>query len=248
MNLISFEVIAFAIPAVLFAGISKGGFSGGASFAGAAILALVLDPVVVIGVMLPLLMLMDVRLLPAYWKKWSWEESLVLILGAVPGVVLGAVTFSTADADIIRILIGGLSLLFVIWQMTKHFLDLQRQVGKTVGFVCGGVAGFTSYVAHAGGPPAAIYLLGRNLSKTQYQATTVLVFWVINGLKVGFYGAIGMFTVQTMTLGIILAPVAILGAWIGIRLHHTIPDRIFFLVTYVLLSLTGAKLIWSGLT
>ena len=34
----------FAIPAVVFAGISKGGFGSGAAFASASILALVLEP------------------------------------------------------------------------------------------------------------------------------------------------------------------------------------------------------------
>ena len=53
-----FFIIAAA--AVVFAGISKGGFGSGAAFAGAAILATIIDPGEAIGIMLPLLMLMDI--------------------------------------------------------------------------------------------------------------------------------------------------------------------------------------------
>ena len=66
MNLISVEVIAITAPAVLFAGISKGGFGGGVAFSRAAILALVFEPTQAVGVMLPLLMVIDMRILPVF--------------------------------------------------------------------------------------------------------------------------------------------------------------------------------------
>ena len=45
-----------------------------------------------------------------------------------------------------------------------------------------------------------------------------------------------------------LAPFAVLGAWIGVKMHFMVPERAFFALTYVLLILTGSKLIWDGLT
>ena len=48
---LDFSFFAVAIPAVMFAGISKGGFGSGAAFASAAILALVLAPGAAIGIM-----------------------------------------------------------------------------------------------------------------------------------------------------------------------------------------------------
>ena len=65
---------AIAGPAVLFAGISKGGFGSGAAFAAAAILAIVVEPGLALGVMLPLLMLIDLATLRPYWKKWSFPD------------------------------------------------------------------------------------------------------------------------------------------------------------------------------
>ena len=106
---------AVAVPAVLFAGISKGGFGSGAAFASSTILALFLTPGQALGVMLPLLMLIDATTLRPYWKTWSWPDARLLILGAVPGVVLGALLYKVAEPDVFRVLIGGISLAFVVW-------------------------------------------------------------------------------------------------------------------------------------
>ena len=54
------DFFSIAALAVVFAGISKGGFGSGAAFAAAAILATSIEPGQAIGIMLPLLMLMDV--------------------------------------------------------------------------------------------------------------------------------------------------------------------------------------------
>ena len=110
------------------------------------------------------------------------------------------------------------------------------------------VAGFTSFVSHAGGPPAAVYLLSLKPDKTEYQANTVLIFTAINVFKFVPYAYLGMFTTETFKANLALAPFALLGAWLGVKAHHMVPERAFFLLTYVLLVLTGSKLIWDGLT
>ena len=93
-----------------------------------------------------------------------------------------------------------------------------------------------------------MYLLSRNLTKTQYQASTVLLFWVINIVKFVPYAFLGMFTLETFKANLVLAPFALLGAWLGVRAHRLVPETLFFGLTYVLLLVTGSKLIWDGLT
>ena len=250
MDVLTWSVFALGVPAVLFAGVSKGGFGSGAAFASASILALVVEPAMALGIMLPLLMLIDVASLPAYWKKWSWPETRLLLLGGIPGTFMGALFFGWADDDVIRLLIGGISIGFVIWQMAQAlglFTIGEREMSPTAGLLAGAGLGFTSFVSHAGGPVAAVYLLGRKLSKTAFQATTVIVFWAMNVLKAGIYAGMGFFTVQTLTLNLALAPVAILGTYLGVRAHHVVPEKLFFGLTYVLLTITGSKLIWDAL-
>jgi uncharacterized membrane protein YfcA len=238
-------------PAVIFAGISKGGFGSGAAFAAAGLLALVVEPGLALGVMLPLLMLIDFSTLRPYWRKWDAQASVLLILGALPGVALGAMLYSIAEPDVFRVLIGVISVGFVAWQLATSrgwIAVAQNALSPAAGLVAGVAAGFTSFVSHAGGPPAAVYLLSRKLGKTEYQATTVLVFWVVNIAKFIPYAALGMFTQQTAVANLVLAPFALLGAWMGVVAHRLVPERAFFALTYVLLTVTGVKLIWDGLT
>ena len=153
-----FEVVALleldlsffmiAAPAVVFAGISKGGFGSGAAFAAASILALTLPPGLALGVMLPLLMLMDVASLRPYWGKWRWHESRLLILGGIPGVALGAGLFSIVNDDVFRVLIGVISVAFVIWtQLTARGVGQYLgggcpRLARRIGWVCGWVYQF----------------------------------------------------------------------------------------------------------
>ncbi|MEM8632927.1 MAG: sulfite exporter TauE/SafE family protein [Pseudomonadota bacterium] len=241
---------AMAIPAVVFAGISKGGFGSGASFAAAPFLALILEPAVALGLMLPLLMLIDVAALRVYWRRWSRRDATRLIIGALPGTVLGTILIARADGDVLRVLIGVVALGFVAYQISARsglFRPRARPWGPSVGIGTGVFAGFTSFVSHAGGPPVAVYLLSQGLSKTTYQATTVIVFTVVNVMKVLPYSFLGIFSAQTLWADLLLAPFALVGTWLGVRAHHMVSERVFFAITYVLLTLTGTKLIYDAL-
>ena len=246
----TWELFAAGALAALFAGVSKGGFGSGAAFAGAAILTLVVPPGTALGIMLPLLMLIDLATLRPYWRKWGAHETGVLILGGLPGVALGALFYRVADADLLRLLIGAIALGFVGWQMALRagmIRGAARPLPGWAGLAAGAVAGFTSFVSHAGGPPAAVYLLSRSLGKTGYQASTVALFFVLNIAKAGPYGFLGLFTIETLRIDLMLAPLALLGAWLGVRAHRAVPERAVFAITYVLLTVTGVKLVTDGL-
>ncbi|KIN63680.1 Integral membrane protein [Sulfitobacter noctilucicola] len=238
-------------PAVLFAAISKAGFGSGAAFASATILALVVEPGLALGVMLPMLMLIDASSLKPYWGKWSLPDVRLLLIGGIPGVVAGTLLYTVASPDLLRLLIGAVSVGFVLWQLSlaSGLIRLARaRMPDWCGLFFGALGGFTTFISHAGGPPVAVFLLSRGLNKTQFQASTVLLFWILNIVKFIPYAALGMFTAQTFMANVVLVPFALLGTWLGVRAHHIVPERIFFGLTYVLLMVTGCKLIWDGLT
>lgn len=209
----------FAISAVIFAGISKGGFGSGAAFASSSFLAIILEPGFALALMLPLLMLVDLASLKPYWGRWNLRDSALLLVGGLPGVALGALLYRAVNADAMRVMIGMISVGFVVWQMSttlRKNLSDRPPMPEWAGALAGVVAGFTSFVSHAGGPPAAVYMLGRRMNKTEYQASTVLVFGVLNSAKFIPYAFLGLFTLETLKLDLILAPFALIGAWIGV--------------------------------
>ncbi|WP_102107718.1 sulfite exporter TauE/SafE family protein [Oceaniglobus roseus] len=245
------EFFAFAVPAVLFAAVSKGGFGSGAAFAAAPFLALILPPAQAIGLMLPLLLVMDATALRPFWGRWDWAISKRLILGGLPGVALGAAIYRVANADALRLMIGVVAVGFVIWQLARArgWIRLERaSPGPVAGYVWGAVAGLTSFISHAGGPPAAVYLLTQKLDKTTYQATTVISFAVVNLFKLVPYTALGIFSRETLIADLYLVPVAVLGVYAGVWLHRIVNERLFFGLTYAFLTVTGCKLILDALT
>ncbi|KNG94385.1 sulfite exporter TauE/SafE family protein [Pseudaestuariivita atlantica] len=250
MDPFSWSFVAIGGVAMVFAGISKGGFGSGASFAGASILALIIAPGEALGIMLPLLMLIDALTLKPFWKQWDWVATRGMILGAVPGVALGAVFYTLTNDDAIRLMIGAMSLLYVATQLPAFLANTartRRSLPRWMAYLAGTVSGFTSFVSHAGGPPAAMYMLSLGLSKTAYQASSVLLFWAVNIFKAVPYAFLGIFTVETLTIDLILAPFAVVGTFLGIWLHRRIPERPFFVITFILLTVTGSKLIWDAL-
>jgi hypothetical protein len=236
---------AAAIPAVLLAGVSKGGFETAGAIAAAPLLALVIDPRMAVGLMLPLLMLMDLASVRAYWMRWSWPEARALMLGAIPGVAAGWALFGAVSSDVVRLSIGLLAVGFVAWSLGRRFglIPLGRPQPLGAGVFWGSLAGFTSFVGHAGGPPAAVYLFGRRLEKTPFQATSVLTFWWVNLIKFPPYVALGMFTGETVRAVLVLAPVGIAGVVLGAWAHRRVSEVWFFGLTYALLAATGLKLI-----
>lgn len=214
------------------------------------LLALVIEPAQAIGVMLPLLMLMDVTGLRKYWNAWSWPHARNLMVGAIPGAVLGAIFFRSVSQDGLRLIVGCIAVGFVLFQIARArgLVDPGRSYAAPVwGVIWGCVAGFTSFVSHAGGPPAAMYLISSGLSKTRFQGSTVLVFWWINVLKFPPYLMLGMFTAESALANVLLAPVAVAGVLIGVQAHHVVSEKLFFRFTYALLTVTGLRLIYVAL-
>jgi len=141
-------------------------------------------------------------------------------------------------------------LAFVAFQAGRHagLIKPLRPFSDRVGLIFGIGAGFTSFIAHAGGPIASIFLLSRDLRKTEYQATTIIVFWLNNLIKLVFYFWLGLLTLSTSTAALYLLPFAIIGALLGVKLNRIVPEKLYFTVIYVFLTFAGTKLIFDALS
>lgn len=240
------EFYALAIPAVLIIGLAKGGFGGAGVFLATPLLALAVTPGQAVALLLPLLMVVDIVTVRAFSKCWNWPNARALMAGSVLGIGAGWLLFGYADPMILKLLLGMICILFVGMRLLPATPE-SRPFSAARGAGLGAMSGFTSFIAHAGGPPTTMQLLSQRLDKTTYHATTALVFWWINALKLPPYIALGLFDARVLTGCLMLSPVALFGAWLGVRLHDLVPQRLFFNATYVLLGLLGVKLIHDAL-
>ena len=114
------------------------------------------------------------------------------------------------------------------------------------GVVCGAAAGFTSQIAHAGGPPFQIYMLPKRLERDAYIGTSAIFFAVVNWIKVPAYAALGQFTRPNLTTAAVLLPLAVVATIAGAVLVRRVSGERFQTIMYVLLILVGLKLCWDG--
>jgi uncharacterized membrane protein YfcA len=239
---------AAAIPALLLIGISKGGFGGGFGTVGVPIMALVIPPTQAAAILLPVLALMDLVGLYTYRGVWDRQQMKILAPGAVVGIVLGAVTFAITSDDAVRLIIGSIAVGFTAWRFVGPAVARQRRANPswTKGSFWSGVAGYTSFVAHAGGPPLNVYLLPQQLEKTQYVGTTVVYFALVNYVKLVPYGMLGQFDATNLATSAVLTPLAPIGVLLGVFLHRRVSQELLFQVVYAGLLVTGIKLLWDG--
>ena len=240
-----------AVPAVLLFGVAKGGFGGGLGVLAVPLMALVISPLQAAAILLPILCLMDLVGLWAYRGKWLWPELRILVPASMLGIVVGTLLFGFMSAAAIRIIVGLVAIVF-----TLHYIYSTRQRHETalphfppaIGFAAGAAGGFTSFIAHAGGPPISMYLLRRPLDRTDFVATTVLLFAGINYVKLLPYGWLGQLSAANLITSLVLAPLAPIGVYTGVWLHRRVSDRFFFRLMYVLLFVVGWKLLYDGVT
>lgn len=238
-----------AIPVVLLIGISKGGFAGSLGLLSVPLLSLMISPIQAAAIVLPILCVMDIFGLLAYRRTADWRNLGYLLPGAVIGILIGYLLFSYLSADFIKVLLGVICVVFTLNHYARRVpADHVAKANLFRGSFWGSIAGFTSFVAHAGGPPLQFYMLPQKLDKTLYVGTSVWFFFAINYVKLIPYGLLGQFSVQNIGTSLILLPLAPLGIWLGVKAHKMVSEVLFYRIAYVLVLLTGGKLLWDGLS
>jgi hypothetical protein len=240
-----------AVPAVILFGISKGGFGSGLGILAVPLIAMVVSPVQAAAILLPILCLMDLLGLWAYRGKWIWPELQILLPASLIGIATGTFMFEYMSPARLRLLLGVVAVTFTLHHYLQAYLSKvteQKRFGPAIGMGAAAVAGFTSFIAHAGGPPVTMYLLRRGINRTQFVATTVVFFAVVNYVKLVPYAWLGQFDASNLKASLVLAPLAPLGIGMGIWLHKRVTDRFFFQVAYAMLFVVGLKLMFDGIT
>jgi uncharacterized membrane protein YfcA len=115
------------------------------------------------------------------------------------------------------------------------------------GIFWSGLAGFTSFVSHAGGPPIMQYLMPQNMDKMRLVGTTVIFFTAVNFAKLGPYAQLGLVDLSNLAVSLLLAPAIPVGYFVGYRLLQAVDMRGFNLVTAWTLLAAGTKLVFDGL-
>lgn len=238
---------AVAVPAVLMMGLSKSGFASGFGALATPLMALTMPVPQAAAIMLPLLMVMDGFGVQQLWRDRDPALVRLLLPAGLIGTVVGTLLFGVFADETVAGVVGGLTLLFLAQRLFFPPRANAPPPPKALGFVLGIAGGFTSFVAHAGGPPVNAYVLPLRLPPMRYAATLAVFFAAVNLSKWIPYAWLGLIDARNMLTSLALMPLAPLGVWAGVRMARHIRPEWFYRLAYTGMFLTGIKLLWDGL-
>lgn len=235
--------------AIILVGLAKGGFAGLGATA-MPLIALVMDPVQGAAMLLPILMVQDIVSVWSFRSEYDRALLWQMLPGAAAGIFLGWLFANSVPTGAVKGLVGLIALAFGAYRMFEGRLGKTGRAAALPGWVgtfWGGVAGFTSHVAHAGGPPFQIWALSRNLPHTIFIGTSAIFFTAVNYMKVPAYLALGQLTAETLRLTALFLPLAIASTIAGVILVRRISPARFHLAINLLMIGVGAELIREAL-
>ena len=231
----------------LIIGLSKGGLGGMPGALATPLMALVMPADQAIGLLLPILMLADVFAVALHWRRWNGRLVWLLIPGAVVGVTIGTYFITNAPTRTLQIALGVIVLLFAVYKIfEKRILGLfHYQPRDWHGMVAGTITGFSSALAHTGGPPVSVYLLMQDIPPGVFNATAAIFFLILNWIKVPYYWYAGLFNFQLLWQVAWILPLVPVGVWLGKQFSNKVNKETFDQVMVALLVIASILLIFG---
>ena len=132
-----------------------------------------------------------------------------------------------------------------IFSFIKKRLDPESIPSGTKAAACYGILlGTTTQLANAAGPVSALYLLAMKLPKEKYMGTGAWFFLIVNWIKVPIFAIEGRVTWESVKLDLLMLPIIVIGAAVGILLLKKMPQKLFNDIVMGLAVIGALKLLF----
>jgi uncharacterized protein len=237
---------AMAVPAVLLLGISKSGFGAGFGSLAVPLMALAVSVPQAAAILMPVLLVMDILGLAAYRRDFDRSLLKFIIPFGLVGTVVGTLLFKLLAVHVVAALVGVFTLVFLAQRLLFPPRPDSPPPPRWAGALLSATSGFTSFVAHAGGPPINAYVIPLRMQPVAFTATMAVFFFVINLSKWIPYAWLGLIDLRNMATSLVLLPLAPVGVFIGVKVARRIDPVLFYRLVYLGMFLTGVKLVYDG--
>ncbi len=148
--------------------------------------------------------------------KHVWRRTLPILIGLVPGVLVGSFALSTLNGSSIKLITYAILLPLILLQAAGVRRYIQAE--KAVGLPLGAGIGMLYSVTTISGPPLALMLNNQGFVRRDFRASLALVRIAESSLTAVTYAFLGLYTIQTGSLIAIIAPSVIVGVPLGVFL------------------------------
>lgn len=174
------------------------------------------------------------------------QELLRLIPFMLAGMLLGVTLLVTAPERALLFLLGCFVLAYAGWSLIFQRDTMTIATGWAAPL--GTVGGIFTALFGTGGPIYVIYLAGRLHDKSALRATIGALIFVSGLSRLALFTTAGLYAQQNLLLlAAVLLPCAMLGLYLGGRLHRRLPVQRVVQAVWVILILGGISLIWRSL-
>ena len=228
-----------------------GGFVNGITGFGAAMAAM---PLVTFGMGMHIavpansLMVLVVSLNQGWHYRHSadWGRVMPVLVGAVPGALLGSFALRVLPVQYLRPALGLFLIAYMCWGFSqKNALSIVVRRGW--GYVAGFFATTFGAAFSFNGPPLAIYTSLSGWGKEASRAG-LAVFSVTTSLMMvaaqGFAGMHGAHTLLPMLVGI---PGGLVGAYAGVRVSRNMNNAVYQRLLFCFIGLSGVLIFVQGM-
>ncbi len=229
--------------AALLVGFSKTGLPG-LGILIVPLLAIVFGERASVGVLLPMLITGDVFAVAWYRRHAEWRRLFPLVPAVAAGIAVAAVVLNRIDNRQLGVLLGVLVLAMVALEVRRRFSGWHHLPSHPL-FVQGtGLAtGFGTTMGNVAGPVMNIYLMANGLGKHAFMGTNAWFFLLTNCSKIPIFVWQDMITRDSLRFNLTVAPIIVLGAFIGRAVLPRIPQKVFYVLILSLSAAAALKLI-----
>jgi len=222
---------------ILFGGFVKGLSGFGAMLVIIPLLTVCID----IKTVIPLIYLLEfvgtVLLLIQLMKSLNWKEVYPLLVGYVPGVVIGVFYLKTLDTGILRVILGIILVTYSVYGLFFEISNIRIRKGWAylVGFLAGGLGGTIG----GGGPPVIVYTSAQQWSNDKIRVTLQGFFSLACPITIIIQAYNGLITTAVVRYFGFSVLIFLLGIYIGSLFYGTLRNRTYKRIIFVTLAFLG---------
>jgi uncharacterized protein len=173
-------------------------------------------------------------------SEWTRLVPMILV-----GTALGVTVLVNLPRKTGMLLLGAFVIVFAVYSLLPH---RSRVVSSNWAWLAGLGGGLTSTLFGAGGPPYAIYLSLRGLTKEQFRATLGLATLTSISLRlVAFFLTGLLLDLDVWIAAAAVVPAALLGIYVSRKLYLRMSRDTLLRAVAVMLLASGGSLLWRAL-
>jgi uncharacterized membrane protein YfcA len=236
------ESILITVTALFLSSLVMGLTGYGFVMVGVSIMSLCFPLKTVIPFIFPYNVVINIILIWRLKSYVSVSRVLPQLTFFAPGAIVGSLLLIHWADDTLKIMVGITLTVFCLWSLMQPEVPIVCASNLWSGFTgfAGGVLGGALYMP---GPPVIMYNAAIAPDRFQFKVDLQLYFLFANGLLLGIYAYLGLFSLQSLKLTLYYSPCIAVGMVVGMQIFSMISNRIFKTMSVLLLGCLGASIL-----